>query len=343
MTSYQSQQTSFSETLYARAADYFESQSGGHYANPIFYIKGLCLIAFFILAYIRFVFFTTEFSELLFWAVVLGICQVFIPINLAHDAIHRAVSSKRWINEIALLGFDLTGGNSYMYRKKHLEAHANKENGSKKAAIESQGLIMQKIGQESKKNLHFSLYLFYSIYMIFIRDFILFMDKSEKHPFPEILKLIIFKVVYFIIFLVLPFIYIPQVWLSILTAIFLMYLSITVVLVIILLMPTEKMENSRNQKEGEANDQWLIEVLTHNVDFSPKSRSLNLIAGGANLNVVHYIFPNVNHVHYNALAQIIKTTAEEFGTNYREQNVRDVFGIHFNYIRHIQDTESRSV
>lgn len=343
MTSNQSTNLSFGETLNLRASHYFKSQSRGHLATPLFYIKALGLLTLFFFAYTRFVFYTSEFSGLLIWALVLGICHVFIPVNIAHDAIHRSISSSPWVNSIALLGFDLTGGNSYMYKKKHLEAHENKENGSKTAAIESQGLIMQKNDRESKKNLHFSLYLFYSIYMIFVRDFLLFLDKSEHPPLHEYLKLIIFKSFYFISFLIFPFIFIPLNWPLIVASLFFMYLCITVVLVIILLMPTEKMENSRNQDVGVPNDKWLIEVLNHNVDFSPKSKFLNLLAGGANLNVVHYIFPNANHVHYNALAKIIKSTSKEFGITYREQKVLDVFSIHFNYIRHIQETESNSV
>jgi linoleoyl-CoA desaturase len=104
-------------------------------------------------------------------------------------------------------------------------------------------------------------------------------------------------------------------------------------------MPTEKMEHTRTDNGKAHDDRWLIEILEHNVDFSPGSVSLNLLAGGANLNVVHYVFPSVNHVHYNKLAAIIEGTATEFGYHYRKQQVKDVFGIHFNYLKNIQGSK----
>ena len=104
-------------------------------------------------------------------------------------------------------------------------------------------------------------------------------------------------------------------------------------------MPTEKMENAKLTMNNQVNEQWAFEILAHNVDFSPGSRVLNNLAGGANLNVVHYFFPNTHHVHYNKLASLVEETAKEQGVCYRKQNVRDVIGIHFSYIRKIQQQE----
>jgi linoleoyl-CoA desaturase len=328
----------FSETLFSRADNYFQKQRAGRYANHVFYIKAFILLLLYGLSYYLFISQAGKLSELLFLSFVLGLLHVFIPVNISHDAIHQAVSSRRWLNRLMLYGFEITGSNSFMYGRKHLEAHYNKENGSKSVAIESQGLLLQKHSNEGKKNLPVIFYLLYSQYMIFFRDFSLFFSGTSV-PRAEWIKLFFFKTVYFIAFLVIPFIFIPLPWWQILISLLFMYLFVTAFLVIILLMPTEKMEVSRKTATG-INDQWLIEILEHNVDFSPSSRILNLIAGGANLNVVHYLFHSVNHVHYNKLAEIIETTAAEFGLAYRKQQVKDVFGIHFNYLKNIQSSNS---
>ena len=175
--------------------------------------------------------------------------------------------------------------------------------------------------------------------MIFVRDFFLFNETAEKIPAIEIAKLWLSKILYATAFLVLPFVLIPLLWWQILLSILLMYFIITVLLVVILLMPTEKMETNK-LTGNQNNDQWLIEIMAHNVDFSPKSRLLNYIVGGANLNVVHYLFPTVNHIHYNTLAGLIEEAANEFGVLYRKQEVKDVLGIHFNYLKNIQHTNT---
>lgn len=326
---------SFGDILYQRAQFYFNSNTDGKFANHIFHIKAIFLLAIYATAYSLFSFAAISFIQLLLLACILGFCHVFIPVNIGHDAIHGSVSSSNWINKLGLFAFELTGSNSYMYKKKHLEAHYNKENGSKTIAIESQGLLLQKENKSGKSNLPVFFYLFYAQYMIFLRDYILFFGSKEPIPAKQIIKLIICKAAYFIAFLVLPFANSPHsVW-QIIIALLLMYLFVTIFLVVILLMPTEKLEQPRNTENGH-NDQWLVEILEHNVDFSPSNIPLNLIAGGANLNVVHYLFPSSNHVHYNKLAVIIEDTAAEFGYRYRKQQVADVLGIHFNYLKNIQ-------
>ena len=328
---------SFAESMHAKADRYFSEQKAGRYANGIYYTKGVVLVVAYLAAYLYFILFTGNFAEMLFACLVLGICHVFIPVNLAHDAIHRSVSPRRWINSLFLYGFEVTGTNSYMYGTKHLEAHRNKENGSKKLAIESQGLLLQRQNETDVKNLPVVFYLFYSQYLIFIRDFVLFFKSNERHARKELAKLFFFKCFYCIAFIVVPFILIGAPWWQILMALMFMYIIVTVVAVIILLMPTEKMESARINSNLTDNERWLVEVLEHNVDFSPQSTFLNLIAGGANLNAVHYIFPSVNHVHYNTLAGFVEETATEYGVTYRKQVVKDVFGIHFNYLKNIQN------
>jgi linoleoyl-CoA desaturase len=329
--------TSFAESLFERADKYFHSQKAGKYANSIFYGKATLLLLAYVLSYVYFTFYARTFAELILMAFILGVCHVFIPVNISHDAIHGAISSRKWINHLFLFGFDITGSNSYMYSNKHLAAHFDKENGSKTMAIESQGLLLQKNVNEKKTNPSFAFYFFYAQYMIFVRDFVLYFG-AENIPRKEYVKLFAFKTVYVIAFLVLPFVFGNVPWWQVCIALFFLYLVVTASLVIILLMPTEKMEQARINENNSHNDKWLIEVLEHNVDFSPKSVMLNLVAGGANLNVVHYLFPSVNHVHYNNLATIVEKTAHDHGLHYRKQEVRDVFGIHFNYLKNIQKT-----
>jgi len=330
----------FTEALYARAEQYFGRQSAGRYATRMFYLKSSLLVLTYILAYSYFIFFTGSFAELLLGAFILGICHVFIPVNLSHDAIHGAVSSRNWINRLCMHGFEITGSNSYMYGKKHLEAHYNKENGSKTIAIESQGLLLQKHSANRTINLSFVFYIFYAQYMIFARDFILFYNSPEVIPLRELAKLFFFKFLYCLAFLVLPLAWIQAPAWQIIAALLFMYLIVTIVLVIILLMPTAKMETARTNENSNINEKWVKEILEHNVDFSPKNVFLNQVAGGANLNVVHYLFPSANHVHYNKLASIIEETANEYGLSYRKQQVKDVFGIHFNYLKNIQHSNT---
>lgn len=328
--------TSFSTALFQKADQYFSTQPNGKYATPVFAIKALLWLGLYVGSYWCFLNAGAAFSTMFLASILLAFSHILIPVSVAHDGIHHAVSRRRWINALCCYGIDLTGGNSYMYAKKHLEAHQDKENGSKTKAIETQALLLQVKDAGKSVNLPWFFYLFYAEYMVFFRDFALFFQSSDKVPAKEFVKLFVFKSLYITAFFVLPFVVIGAPWWQVLICLLSMYLLITALLVLLLLMPTEKMEQTRTTYDDGLNDAWVIEVLAHNVDFSPRNNFLNLMAGGSNMNVVHYLFPEVNHVHYNKLAHLLEECAEEFGVSYRKQRVMDVFGIHLKYLKNIQ-------
>jgi linoleoyl-CoA desaturase len=243
------------------------------------------------------------------------------------------------VNYLGLYGFELTGANSFMYAEKHLQAHFLKEHGRNVNSIQLQGLLLQRKANTDTVNLPYVFYSIYALYMIFIRDFILFYKAEKQISKKQFIKLYVSKFIYFVAFIILPLLLIPfPVW-QVIVALFLMYFVVTVLLLVILLMPTEKVEFGR--MEDNYNENWAVEILEQNVDFSPGSTALNFLLGGANLNVVHYVFPNVNHVHYNKLANLIEKMAKRYRLIYRKQGAVDVLAIHLNYLRNIhkQDTE----
>lgn len=327
---------SFIESLYEKAEKYFKALPNGRYASPLFFTKSLFFLFLYAAAYYCLLFLSFNLLMLLLVAVVLGICHVLIPVNIAHDAIHQTLSRHRWLNRLGSYGLEITGANSYMYGNKHLEAHREKENGNKTSSIESQGLLLQTKSKAATVNLPYFYYVFYAQYLVFIRDFVLFNQMRDKVPAKEWTKLYISKIVYCTAFLILPFVFSPAPWWQILLALVLMYLIVTVLLVVILLMPTEKMHNSKMNAQNSYNQKWVVEILEHNVDFSPGNRLMNALVGGTNLNVVHYLFPDVNHIHYNQLAALIEETANEYGLLYRKQALVDVFGIHLKYLKNIE-------
>jgi linoleoyl-CoA desaturase len=54
------------------------------------------------------------------------------------------------------------------------------------------------------------------------------------------------------------------------------------------------------------------------VNFSRKSKFLTWYLGGLNFQVEHHLFPAICHIHYPAIAPIVKETAKEFGIPYLE-------------------------
>lgn len=65
---------------------------------------------------------TTETSYLL--AIVYGIAQAFIGLNVQHDANHGAASRRAWINDLYGLGADFIGGSKWLWQEQHWTHHS---------------------------------------------------------------------------------------------------------------------------------------------------------------------------------------------------------------------------
>jgi len=109
---------------------------------------------------------------------VLGIISVLIFINVIHDAVHDNIFKKQWANNALILLFDHIGGNSYIWKQRHMVLHHNYQNISGwDSDIEQAGLI--KIYPQGKKlkinnYQHWFIFFFYPLYLfnwILIRDF----------------------------------------------------------------------------------------------------------------------------------------------------------------------------
>ena len=66
-------------------------------------------------------------NMLLFFALYgsLGLVAVLIFINIIHDAVHNAVFKEKWLNSTITYVFDIIGGNSFIWKKRHILLHHN--------------------------------------------------------------------------------------------------------------------------------------------------------------------------------------------------------------------------
>ena len=61
---------------------------------------------------------------------------------------------------------------------------------------------------------------------------------------------------------------------------------------------------------------------------------MNWFSGGLNHQVEHHIFPNISHIHYDKISNIVKETALEFNLPYNEyDSTRDAIKSHFRHLR----------
>jgi linoleoyl-CoA desaturase len=61
---------------------------------------------------------------------------------------------------------------------------------------------------------------------------------------------------------------------------------------------------------------WAIHQIETTVDFARDSRLPSWFIGGLNFQIEHHLFPQICHVHYPALSQLVEETCRAFGLRY---------------------------
>ena len=69
-------------------------------------------------------------------------------------------------------------------------------------------------------------------------------------------------------------------------------------------------------QDNQIDDNWYGHQFATTSNFSPKSNLLFWLIGGLNYQIEHHVLPDVCHVHYKELTQIVSETAREYGMLY---------------------------
>ena len=136
----------------------------------------------------------------------------------------------------------------------------------------------------------------------------------------HLMELIGFKAAYWAYAFIIPLIFSPLPWWQTLTGFILMHLFAGLVLACVF-QPAHVMPDTDYfvaDNEGTIENHWAIHQLLTTCNFAPKSRIFSWYVGGLNYQIEHHLFPNICHVHYKKISNIVRNTAKEFGVPYNE-------------------------
>jgi linoleoyl-CoA desaturase len=71
---------------------------------------------------------------------------------------------------------------------------------------------------------------------------------------------------------------------------------------------------------GNIDADWAVNQLYNTANFAPKAKLFSWYVGGLNYQVEHHLFPNICHIHYSKIANIVQDTAAEFNLPYHSYN-----------------------
>jgi len=337
----------FYNELNLRVEAYFKENEIPKTGNNKMILKIALYFTLDVLFYVLMITSTTTLGFYTFY-MLMGLSVLLTAFNISHDAAHGvAVKSKYWNDLLFSLSFNLQGNNAYVWGKNHNESHHLYTNveGSDIDVLDNP-LFRMTESQELKWFHRYQfvyapfLYLLYSLNWFFFREALMLINYSSRTiqidiPRNEVLKLVIYKLLYIGYMIILPVYLLPFGWGTVLLAFLLNHFMVSTVFVGVLGVShlSDFVEHPVPDENNKLNMSWAKLQLCTSVDYNADSVFFNWTLGGFNAHALHHLLPNVCHVHYLQLLPILREVASKHGLTYMEMPYGKSLTSHFRFLK----------
>lgn len=290
--------------------------------SPIMYIKAAFILLMCYTSWIQ----TFVYQRFIF-SFLMGFFKAMVGVNIQHDANHGAFSSKPFVNEIMGYTLDFFGASSYIWKQTHVGGHHIHTNHDKDPDIRTSDPDVRRITQNDTWRWYHKyqyvylpiLYSFLSIKSCFIDDFIALKDGKVGHvnikPMSKHDKTMFwtFKMMYFTLYVFIP-LSMMNFWTY---TIHMTCSELTTGAVLANLFqvahvtPESTFWHSNSKQIG-----WAEKQVMSSCDFAPGNMFWTHVSGGLNHQVIHHLFPGVNHCHYPRLWKIVQKICKKHDIQY---------------------------
>ena len=340
----------FFKTLNKRVNDYFKENKLKKTGNWKLYSKAIIMFLLFLVPFILIL--TVSMSQwmMIFMVVITGVGMAGVGMNVMHDSNHESFSSKKRVNKLMGSSIYILAGNVYNWKVQHNVLHHTFTNIKDYDEDIDAGRIIR-FSQHAKWLKIHKIQKYYSIFLygLLTINWAITTDIKQMHsylkrklsygefpnPTTEWTKLVISKLVYYLLWIVLPIAVLDIAWWKVLIGFFMMHYTAGMILSLVFqlahIVPTTTMPIP--DENGNLEHTWAVHQLYTTSNFAPSNWVVNFYTGGLNHQVEHHIFPHISHIHYDKLAKIVKETAKEFNLPYNEyKTTRKAIIEHFKHL-----------
>lgn len=272
----------------------------------------------------------------IFCFILYGFITLLFAFNFSHDLSHNTIFKSKKLNNIFYtLSYALVGAHAEAWKKRHVNSHHYAPNVEGYDSDLKISKLIRVIPNSKQYWFHKYQHIYapiayssYSLFWIFIKDFVILFSKDEFINTKGLKYHMSFwtqKGFYIIIILLLPLLYSMQNWFVVLISFFVMHLSISLFLLFTFFMThhVEKTAYPKVDSAGFINTSWLMNQIKSSNDMHPFSEVVNFILGGFNNHIAHHLFPHIHHIHYPKLNKILYRVLNKNGI---EPNQTTYFG-----------------
>lgn len=325
----------FFATLRKRVNTYFKENNISPYANRAMVTKTVVLLSAYFIPFLLFLVLNPPLWLTTILWFIMGISVAGIGMSVMHDANHGAYSSNKRINTWMGYSLNLLGGSVFNWKLQHNILHHTYTNVVHMDDDIDDKLVLRFSPHTKVKGVHKWQYvyafLFYGVltlYWVILKDFVQFfkytsngVNRSTTSQNVVILsKIILLKVFYISAMLIMPTLLFSIPFSMVIWGFVVMHFVAAIILSVVfqLAHTVEGTSHPLPDECGNIENSWAIHQMNTTVNFASHNKWISWYVGGLNFQVEHHLFPRICHVHYPAIAPIVKKTAEEFGVPYLE-------------------------
>ncbi|MFP4023101.1 MAG: fatty acid desaturase family protein [Thiohalospira sp.] len=328
----------FMSDLREQVSNYMKKNHLTEYGNLNLTLKTIFMFALFLTPYFLLIFGVIDSLIGVFISyVIIGLGQAGVGMAVMHDANHRSYSKNKIINRWMSKSLYLLGGFPATWQYQHNTMHHGYTNIDGKDEDIDPGPVLRISPHKPLLKIHKYQYLYawflyglMTLLWVTVKDFKQLyryhkndVHLSDKYSFNQMLiTLIISKILYYIAFIVIPIIILPFAWYWIIIAFLIMHFVSGFILSVIFqtahVVPTSKYPLP--DEKGNLENNWAIHQLFTTSDFAPKNKVFGWFIGGLNCQVEHHLFPNISHVHYHNISDLVEKTTQKHGLPYHVQS-----------------------
>ena len=325
-------QGDFRRTLRGKVSEYFEEKGLGERDQRAMYWKSAAMLSWFAISYLVLVFAPVPVVVRVLAAISLGLAGAGIGFSVMHDAGHGAYSSRPWLNKVFFFSLDFLGGSSYLWNVKHNVIHHSYAN----VDGHDDDIDMGWLGRLAPEQKRLPIHRFQHFYIWFLYGFLVLkwhlyddfrvLIQGEIGPkrVPKMKRkdlgvFVLGKVLFVTYAFVIPSFFFGLGWILLFYLLATFVQGVTMSLVFQLAHCVEEADFPVPDESNQFGHDWATHQVMTTVDFAPKSKVISWYVGGLNFQIEHHLFPRISHIHYPAIAEIVRETCEEYGLPYRVQ------------------------
>jgi linoleoyl-CoA desaturase len=313
--------------------------------SPLMYAKAAVLIGASVASYVFLVFWATNGWSALAAGTTLALALVGIGFNVQHDGNHGTFSRRPWVNRLAGFTLDLMGASSYFWKDKHNHNHHVYTNIPHEDADINLGPMARLSVDHPWHWWHRYQHLYLWVLYTFVHLRYLYSDiqrlafgkndgLSAGYPKgADLAWLLGGKAFFFTVAFVIPLMrhttgHVIGTYVLVSMAMGLIFS------VVFQLAHTVDVVEHPVEADLSHRPEWVIHQIETTANFATGSRLATFMLGGLNYQREHHLYPRVAHVHYPALAHLVREVCAEHGVPCREnRTLLDALRSHYRFVR----------